>query len=161
MQVTVRFFSVPPQFRGRKPWGWSGPPTYLPLPPITREDLRLDGYLEYSHAAKALNIYKHPCLLRDSNTSYQVITFHTPRILRVSAGYGTRNRRSSGIIRQSYKYFENSISDSCSPSRTTPETNFLRSKTFRLSACHGSRSRRPSGIFLQSYGNSSDSDCPF
>ncbi|GFW82725.1 hypothetical protein TNCV_3492961 [Trichonephila clavipes] len=24
MQVTVRFCSVPPQFRGRKPWGWSG-----------------------------------------------------------------------------------------------------------------------------------------
>ncbi|GFV60420.1 hypothetical protein TNCV_3470551 [Trichonephila clavipes] len=24
MQVTVRFFSVPPQFRGRKSWEWSG-----------------------------------------------------------------------------------------------------------------------------------------
>ncbi|GFV25952.1 hypothetical protein TNCV_2001201 [Trichonephila clavipes] len=24
MQVTVRFCSVPPQFRGRKPWRWSG-----------------------------------------------------------------------------------------------------------------------------------------
>ncbi|GFV02397.1 uncharacterized protein TNCV_1023251 [Trichonephila clavipes] len=24
MQVTMCFFSVPPQFRGRKPWGWSG-----------------------------------------------------------------------------------------------------------------------------------------
>ncbi|GFW09059.1 hypothetical protein TNCV_3081511 [Trichonephila clavipes] len=23
MQVTVRFCSIPPQFRGRKPWGWS------------------------------------------------------------------------------------------------------------------------------------------
>ncbi|GFX68613.1 hypothetical protein TNCV_1800261 [Trichonephila clavipes] len=23
MQVTVRFGSVPPQFRGRTPWGWS------------------------------------------------------------------------------------------------------------------------------------------
>ncbi|GFW03384.1 hypothetical protein TNCV_4939171 [Trichonephila clavipes] len=32
------------------------PPTSLPLPPITREDLRLDGYLEYPHAAKALYI---------------------------------------------------------------------------------------------------------
>ncbi|GFV94710.1 uncharacterized protein TNCV_3864331 [Trichonephila clavipes] len=65
MQVTVRFCSVPPQIRGRKPWGGQGPPTSLPLPPITGEDLRLDGYLEYPHAAKALYIYKHPCLLRD------------------------------------------------------------------------------------------------
>ncbi|GFU22862.1 hypothetical protein TNCV_4966081 [Trichonephila clavipes] len=24
MQVTIRFCSVPPQFRGRKPWGWPG-----------------------------------------------------------------------------------------------------------------------------------------
>ncbi|GFS53993.1 uncharacterized protein TNCV_3762061 [Trichonephila clavipes] len=39
----------------------------LPLPPTTREDLWLDGYLEYPHATKALHIYKHPCLLRDSN----------------------------------------------------------------------------------------------
>ncbi|GFV58873.1 uncharacterized protein TNCV_4132351 [Trichonephila clavipes] len=41
-----------------------GSPNYLPLPPTTREDLRLNGYLEYRHAAKALYIYKHPCLLR-------------------------------------------------------------------------------------------------
>ncbi|GFV26420.1 hypothetical protein TNCV_4476291 [Trichonephila clavipes] len=27
--------------------GWSGAPTSLPLPPTAREDLRLDGYLEY------------------------------------------------------------------------------------------------------------------
>ncbi|GFY24801.1 hypothetical protein TNCV_2689921 [Trichonephila clavipes] len=67
MQVTVRFCSVPPPFRGRKPWGGQGPPTSLPLPPTIREDLWLDGYLEYSYAAKALYIYKHPCLLRDSN----------------------------------------------------------------------------------------------
>ncbi|GFU64937.1 uncharacterized protein TNCV_785881 [Trichonephila clavipes] len=38
-----------------------------PLLPTTRKDLWLDGYLEYPHAAKALYIYKHPCLLRDSN----------------------------------------------------------------------------------------------
>ncbi|GFT03035.1 putative mariner transposase [Trichonephila clavipes] len=37
------------------------------LPPAPREDLRLDGYFEYLHALKALYIYKHPCLLRDSN----------------------------------------------------------------------------------------------
>ncbi|GFX02546.1 hypothetical protein TNCV_728001 [Trichonephila clavipes] len=61
MQMTVRFCSVPPQFRGRKPWGWPG------ASPPTREDLRLNGYLDYPHAAKALYIYKHPCLLRDSN----------------------------------------------------------------------------------------------
>ncbi|GFX73925.1 uncharacterized protein TNCV_397361 [Trichonephila clavipes] len=48
------------------PGGGQGPPTSVPLPPTTREDLRLDGYLEYPHAAKALCIYKHPCLLRDS-----------------------------------------------------------------------------------------------
>ncbi|GFX28463.1 uncharacterized protein TNCV_1152721 [Trichonephila clavipes] len=41
-----------------------GPPTSLP--PTSRKDLRLDGYLEYPHAAKAPYIYKHPCLLRDS-----------------------------------------------------------------------------------------------
>ncbi|GFX04610.1 uncharacterized protein TNCV_901381 [Trichonephila clavipes] len=67
MQVIVRFCSVPPQFRGRKPLGGQGPPTSLPLPPTSREDLRLDGYLEYPHAAKALYIYEHPCLLRNSN----------------------------------------------------------------------------------------------
>ncbi|GFW89316.1 uncharacterized protein TNCV_3966061 [Trichonephila clavipes] len=48
-------------------WGGQGPPTSLPLPPTTREDLWLDCYLEYPHAAKALHIYKHPCLPRDSN----------------------------------------------------------------------------------------------
>ncbi|GFT83591.1 uncharacterized protein TNCV_4866461 [Trichonephila clavipes] len=58
---------VLPQFRGRKPWGGQRPVTSLSLPPSTREDLWLDGYLEYPHAAKALYIYKHPCLLRDSN----------------------------------------------------------------------------------------------
>ncbi|GFT29528.1 hypothetical protein TNCV_2020891 [Trichonephila clavipes] len=46
MQVTVRFCSVPPQFRGRKPWEWPGPPTSLPLPSTIQEDLQLDGYLE-------------------------------------------------------------------------------------------------------------------
>ncbi|GFS95113.1 uncharacterized protein TNCV_2704681 [Trichonephila clavipes] len=33
----------------------------------SREDLLLDGYLECPHATKALYIYKHPCLLWDSN----------------------------------------------------------------------------------------------
>ncbi|GFU75248.1 hypothetical protein TNCV_2056911 [Trichonephila clavipes] len=63
-QVTVRFSSVPPQFCGRTPWGWSE--TSLPLPPTSREDLRFVDYLEYPHAAKELYAYKHTCLLRDS-----------------------------------------------------------------------------------------------
>ncbi|GFX81491.1 uncharacterized protein TNCV_4508981 [Trichonephila clavipes] len=68
IQVTVRFSSVSPQFRGRTlSGGGQRSPTSLPLPPTSRADLRLDGYLEYPHAAKALYIYKHPCLLRDSN----------------------------------------------------------------------------------------------
>ncbi|PRD36099.1 UNVERIFIED_CONTAM: hypothetical protein NCL1_09697 [Trichonephila clavipes] len=47
--------------------GSQRPLTCLPLPPTSREDLRLDGYLEYPHAAKTLYIYKYPCLLWDSN----------------------------------------------------------------------------------------------
>ncbi|GFT39882.1 uncharacterized protein TNCV_3286591 [Trichonephila clavipes] len=70
MHVIVRFCSVPPPtFEGEHPGYGQEPPNSLPFPPTTREDLRLDGYLEYSHAAKAQNIYKHPCLLRDSNPS--------------------------------------------------------------------------------------------
>ncbi|GFV77463.1 hypothetical protein TNCV_1069921 [Trichonephila clavipes] len=44
---------------------WSEAPTSLP--PTSREDLRLDGYLEYPHVTQALYIYKHSRLLRDSN----------------------------------------------------------------------------------------------
>ncbi|GFU91567.1 transposable element Tc3 transposase [Trichonephila clavipes] len=32
------------------------PPTSLPLPPTSREDLRLDGYLEYPYATQALHL---------------------------------------------------------------------------------------------------------
>ncbi|GFT74049.1 uncharacterized protein TNCV_3707831 [Trichonephila clavipes] len=46
--------------------GGQVPPISLLLPP-TWKDLPLDGYLKYPYAAKALYIYKHPCLLRDSN----------------------------------------------------------------------------------------------
>ncbi|GFW23535.1 uncharacterized protein TNCV_3806321 [Trichonephila clavipes] len=67
IQVTVRFGSIPPQFRGRTLWGWSEASHLPSLPPTSREDLRLDGYLKYPHAAQALYIYKHPCLLRNSN----------------------------------------------------------------------------------------------
>ncbi|GFS47390.1 uncharacterized protein TNCV_4863191 [Trichonephila clavipes] len=45
---------------GEHPGGGQGPPN-------SRGDLRLAGYLKYPHAAKALYIYKHLCLLRDSN----------------------------------------------------------------------------------------------
>ncbi|GFT24355.1 uncharacterized protein TNCV_3252091 [Trichonephila clavipes] len=67
MLLTVRFCSVPLEFRKRKSRGGQRHPTYLPLPPTSQEDLRLDGCLEYPHAAKAIYIYKHPCLLRDLN----------------------------------------------------------------------------------------------
>ncbi|GFT08529.1 hypothetical protein TNCV_5024291 [Trichonephila clavipes] len=45
-------------------WVVRGIPPLFPFPPISREDLRLDGYLEYLYAEKAQYIYKHPCLLR-------------------------------------------------------------------------------------------------
>ncbi|GFS83283.1 hypothetical protein TNCV_600291 [Trichonephila clavipes] len=59
--MTERFSSFSPRFRGRTPWGGQGSPTTFPLPPNSREDLRLDSYLKYPHAGKALYIYKHPC----------------------------------------------------------------------------------------------------
>ncbi|GFW63780.1 uncharacterized protein TNCV_3743881 [Trichonephila clavipes] len=67
MMVTVRFGSAQPQLRGRTPWGSQVPPTSLPIPLTSREDLWLEGYLEEPHAAKALFIYKHSCLLQDLN----------------------------------------------------------------------------------------------
>ncbi|GFX58224.1 hypothetical protein TNCV_4049821 [Trichonephila clavipes] len=51
-----------PNFEGEHPEGGQMPPTSLLLPPMSREDLRLDGYLLYPHAAKALYIYEHPSL---------------------------------------------------------------------------------------------------
>ncbi|GFV40497.1 uncharacterized protein TNCV_1288991 [Trichonephila clavipes] len=42
--------------------------SHLSSPSSTsRKNLRLNGYLEYPHTAKALYTYKHPCLFRDSN----------------------------------------------------------------------------------------------
>ncbi|GFV76170.1 uncharacterized protein TNCV_4672591 [Trichonephila clavipes] len=49
------------------PEGGQGPPTSLPFPPTSRENLKLDGYLEYPHATKALYIFKHPGLFQDLN----------------------------------------------------------------------------------------------
>ncbi|GFW81844.1 hypothetical protein TNCV_2885181 [Trichonephila clavipes] len=67
MQMTVQFSSVPtPQSLGRTP-GDQGPPTTRLLTSTSQKDLQLDVYLEYSHAVKALYIYEHPYLLRDSN----------------------------------------------------------------------------------------------
>ncbi|GFY10345.1 hypothetical protein TNCV_2630221 [Trichonephila clavipes] len=41
-----------PNFEGEHPGNGQGPPDSLPLPPTSREDLRLDGYLKNPHAAK-------------------------------------------------------------------------------------------------------------
>ncbi|GFT82355.1 hypothetical protein TNCV_4651461 [Trichonephila clavipes] len=67
IQVTERFSSVSPQLRGRTSCRWLLPPTSLLLPPTSREDMWLDGYLKNPLAVKALYIYKHRRLLRDSN----------------------------------------------------------------------------------------------
>ncbi|GFV56048.1 hypothetical protein TNCV_2266341 [Trichonephila clavipes] len=67
IQVTARFCSVSPNFEGEHPRGGHEPPTSLSFPPTSREDLWLDGYFKYPHAAKSLYIYKHPCLLLNSN----------------------------------------------------------------------------------------------
>ncbi|GFW44065.1 uncharacterized protein TNCV_998301 [Trichonephila clavipes] len=48
--------------------GGSGPLTSSPFPPSSREELRLNGCVEYPYVIKALYIYKHPYLFRDSNT---------------------------------------------------------------------------------------------
>ncbi|GFV86475.1 hypothetical protein TNCV_2156681 [Trichonephila clavipes] len=46
------------------------PPTSLPLPQITREDLRLDGYLEHPHAAKTLHLQTSMSSPRFEPSSY-------------------------------------------------------------------------------------------
>ncbi|GFT55105.1 hypothetical protein TNCV_2325981 [Trichonephila clavipes] len=53
------FVRFRPNFEEEHPGGNQRPSTSLPLPPTSRENLWLDGYLEYPHAAKALYIYKH------------------------------------------------------------------------------------------------------
>ncbi|GFW55200.1 hypothetical protein TNCV_115861 [Trichonephila clavipes] len=78
----IRFARFPLQSKGRTPWGWKADPTSLPLPPTSRNDLRLDGCLEYSHSVKALFIFKHPSLLRVSNpgpTEQQLASLTTIR----------------------------------------------------------------------------------
>ncbi|GFX33086.1 hypothetical protein TNCV_5042541 [Trichonephila clavipes] len=52
IQFAVRFLSVPIPILREKT-------IKVPLPPSSRDDLWLDGYLEYNYAAKALYTYKH------------------------------------------------------------------------------------------------------
>ncbi|GFW43900.1 hypothetical protein TNCV_4786111 [Trichonephila clavipes] len=64
-----------------------GHPFCLPLPPIFRKDLGLDEYLECPHATQAIYIYKHPCLLRDSNpglTAQQAEELNTAKSRRLT-----------------------------------------------------------------------------
>ncbi|GFU31714.1 hypothetical protein TNCV_1175961 [Trichonephila clavipes] len=78
IQVTERFSSVSPPIWS--PWAGQGLPTSLPLPPTSRED----GLLKYPHVEKALYIFKHPCLLQDSNpgpTAQQSASLGCQRIL--------------------------------------------------------------------------------
>ncbi|GFV78271.1 hypothetical protein TNCV_94311 [Trichonephila clavipes] len=71
------------------------------LPPISREDLLLDDYLEYSHTVKTLYIYEHPCLLCDSNPGptprgcgYKLMT----GVLWVRAMVPLKTRRLQGLM---------------------------------------------------------------
>ncbi|GFX58339.1 hypothetical protein TNCV_205261 [Trichonephila clavipes] len=57
IHVTEQFSSVSSQCKERTPWRWSGPPTYLPFPPTSQEDLRLDGYLNCPHAERKGTIH--------------------------------------------------------------------------------------------------------
>ncbi|GFX06173.1 hypothetical protein TNCV_642191 [Trichonephila clavipes] len=52
-----------PNFKGEHPGGDQRSPTSFPVPPTSRSNLRLDGYLEYPHVAKALYICTHRCLI--------------------------------------------------------------------------------------------------
>ncbi|GFW13596.1 hypothetical protein TNCV_1210621 [Trichonephila clavipes] len=62
--------------------------------------------------------------------------FHL-KSFRASSCFGSRNRRSTGIIQQSYDNFSIRTSDSDTPSRNTPESKFSGSKTSKLNPCHG------------------------
>ncbi|GFV16108.1 hypothetical protein TNCV_3378721 [Trichonephila clavipes] len=66
LSTMLGFARFHPNFEGEYPGDSQRPPRSLPVPPTSREDLRLDGCSEYFHAAKALYIYQHLCLLRGS-----------------------------------------------------------------------------------------------
>ncbi|GFU37739.1 hypothetical protein TNCV_1466091 [Trichonephila clavipes] len=89
MQVTERFCSVPPQFRARKPWGWSGS-SHLSSPSTNHtRGLVARRLFRVPPAAKALYIYKHPCLLQDSNpvpTAPQSASLTTTPVGRLNVG---------------------------------------------------------------------------
>ncbi|GFT26410.1 dynein heavy chain 17, axonemal [Trichonephila clavipes] len=74
IQVTVNLAQFHPNFEGEHPGGGSrashlsSPSTNLARRLAARRLFRLlNGYLEYPHAENAPYIYKHPCLLQDSN----------------------------------------------------------------------------------------------
>ncbi|GFW61763.1 hypothetical protein TNCV_3706981 [Trichonephila clavipes] len=53
--------------------------------------MKLDGYLEYSHAEKVLYIYKHTYLLRDSNPG--PTAQHSPLQCEVGGPHSGETRR--------------------------------------------------------------------
>ncbi|GFW11232.1 hypothetical protein TNCV_3807521 [Trichonephila clavipes] len=55
------------QREGENPGGGQGPPISLPFHQPHGKGLAARRLLRVPHAAKTLYIYKHPCLLRDSN----------------------------------------------------------------------------------------------
>ncbi|GFY02418.1 hypothetical protein TNCV_3502991 [Trichonephila clavipes] len=67
IQVRERFHSVPLQFRERTPWMWSGASHLSSISTHLVRGLVAHRHLRVPPAGKALFIYKHPCLLRDSN----------------------------------------------------------------------------------------------
>ncbi|GFT25105.1 hypothetical protein TNCV_180061 [Trichonephila clavipes] len=64
-----------------------------PLPPISREDLRLDGYLEYPHAAKLPNRWR-----------YSISTSPSPNQL-PSCQQGRQKMMSAWLYRQHFAVF--------------------------------------------------------
>ncbi|GFW19945.1 hypothetical protein TNCV_866511 [Trichonephila clavipes] len=57
-----------PNFEGEYPGG-QGPPTSLPLPPTSRENLRLDGCLKYPPATKERDTFTSTIHLQTSMSS--------------------------------------------------------------------------------------------
>ncbi|GFU49933.1 hypothetical protein TNCV_2362271 [Trichonephila clavipes] len=65
-RVTVCFGSVLPQFRERTPWRWGQGSPFFPSTNFTRE---LAARRLFRAPPWRTGIYKHPRLLRDSNSS--------------------------------------------------------------------------------------------